>query len=255
VSEQPPADAVASTPAVGSPALWTTSIAVLVGLLVLDFVRTRRPHAVSLREGVGWSAFYLALPVVFGAFLWGAYGNEQALEFYTGFVVEKSLSVDNLFVFVMLLAAFAVPAELAQRVMLFGIVGALVLRGVLIALGAVLLQAGTWAFLVFGAVLFMTAARILREELGGATRGRDVSNMRSVRLLRLLRLLMPVTDEYRGTRLWVRAYGRCALTVDCRGCRRGPVPRVRDDRFCAPRPAGRPAVHSPILRMGGGRSG
>ncbi len=206
---QPLATVVATTPAVGSPALWTTSIAVLVGLLVLDFVLTRRPHAVSLREAVGWSVFYLTLPVVFGLFLWGAYGSEQALEFYTGFVVEKSLSVDNLFVFIMLLAAFAVPAELAQRVLLFGIVGALLLRGVLIALGAVLLQAGTWAFLVFGAVLFLTAARILREELGGATRERDVSKMRSVRLLRLL---IPVTDEYRGTRLWVRADGRCALT-------------------------------------------
>jgi tellurite resistance protein TerC len=209
VPEQHLADAVATTPTVGSPALWTTSIAVLVGLLVLDFVLTRRPHAVSVREAVGWSIFYLVLPVVFGVFLWGVYGGQQALEFYTGFVVEKSLSVDNLFVFIMLLAAFAVPAELAQRVLLFGIVGALVLRGVLIALGAVLLQAGTWAFLVFGAVLFMTAARILREEFSGSTRERDVSRMRSVRLLRLL---MPVTDDYRGTRLWVRMGGRRALT-------------------------------------------
>jgi tellurite resistance protein TerC len=209
VPEQPLAVTVAATLSVGSPALWTTSIAVLVGLLVLDFMLTRRPHAVSLREAVGWSVFYLALPIVFGVFLWGMYGGDKALEFYTGFVVEKSLSVDNLFVFIMILAAFVVPAELAQRVLLFGIIGALMLRGVLIALGAALLQAGTWAFLVFGAVLFLTAARILREEFAGATRERDVSRMRSVRLLRLL---MPVTDQYRGTRLWVRADGRCALT-------------------------------------------
>jgi len=151
------------------------SIALLVGLLLLDFVLTRKPHAVSLPEAVGWSVFYLALPIVFGVFLWGRFGEDAALEFYTGFVVEKSLSVDNLFVFILLLAAFAVPAELAQRVLLFGIVGALVLRGVLIALGAALLDAGTWAFLVFGAVLFLTAARILREEFAGAARERDVA--------------------------------------------------------------------------------
>jgi tellurite resistance protein TerC len=207
--EQPLVVPVATPLSVGSPALWTMSIALLVGLLLLDFVLTRKPHAVSLGEAVGWSVFYLALPVVFGVFLWGRFGGDAALQFYTGFVVEKSLSVDNLFVFIMLLAAFAVPAELAQRVLLFGIIGALVLRGVLIALGAALLQAGAWAFLVFGAVLFLTAARILREEFAGAVRVRDVSNMRSVRLLRVF---MPVTDQYRGTRLWVRVAGNFALT-------------------------------------------
>ncbi len=207
--EDPLVVPAATTLSVGSPALWAMSIALLVGLLLLDFVLTRKPHAVSLPEAVGWSVFYLALPMVFGVFLWGRFGGDAALEFYTGFVVEKSLSVDNLFVFILLLAAFAVPAELAQRVLLFGIVGALVLRGVLIALGAALLEAGTWAFLVFGAVLFLTAARILREEFAGAARERDVSRMRSVRLLRLL---MPVTDRYRGTRLWVRADGQFALT-------------------------------------------
>ncbi|PSL56251.1 hypothetical protein B0I31_104542, partial [Saccharothrix carnea] len=92
---------------VGSTGLWLTSIAVLVVLLVADFVVTRRPHEVSMREAAGWSVFYLALPVVFGAWLWHAFGTDRALEFMTGFLVEKSLSVDNLFVFMLLLAAFA----------------------------------------------------------------------------------------------------------------------------------------------------
>ncbi|PRW63750.1 TerC/Alx family metal homeostasis membrane protein [Actinopolyspora mortivallis] len=199
----------AEVQSVGSPWLWGISIVVLLGLLTMDFAVTHRPHEVSLREAVGWSVFYLALPLVFGLGLWWWIGTTQAVEFFTGFVVEKSLSVDNLFVFMLLLAAFAVPSALAQRVLLYGIVGALVLRGVFIALGAALLQAGAWAFLVFGGILFVTAVKILREALAGESVERDVSQLRSVRLLRRL---MPVTDEYHGARLTVRQAGRRALT-------------------------------------------
>ncbi|MBE1574189.1 TerC/Alx family metal homeostasis membrane protein [Amycolatopsis roodepoortensis] len=198
-----------SVATVGSPGLWAISIAVLLALLVADFAVTRRPHEVSMREAAGWSAFYLALPVVFGLWLWLEYGGGQALEFMTGFVVEKSLSVDNLFVFMLLLAAFAVPAEVQQRVLLYGIVGALVLRGVFIAAGAAMLSAGTWAFLVFGVILFVSALKILREAMSGGKDELDLSKLRSVRLLRRL---MPVTDDYRGTRLTVREHGRRALT-------------------------------------------
>ncbi|RSM87447.1 tellurium resistance protein TerC [Kibdelosporangium aridum] len=194
---------------IGSTGLWLLSIAVLLALLVTDFVVTRRPHDVSMREAVGWSVFYLALPVLFGCWLWLDIGSGQALEFLTGFVVEKSLSVDNLFVFMLLLAAFAVPPAVQQRVLLYGIVGALVLRGVFIAAGAALLAAGTWAFLVFGMILFASALKILHQAVTGAGAERDISRMRSVRLLRKL---MPVTDDYRGTRLTVRDHGRRALT-------------------------------------------
>ncbi|RSN54300.1 tellurium resistance protein TerC [Amycolatopsis sp. WAC 04182] len=198
-----------SVATVGSPGLWAISIAVLVALLVVDFVVTRRPHEVSMREAVGWSVFYLALPVVFGLWLWLEFGGGQALEFMTGFVVEKSLSVDNLFVFMLLLAAFAVPAAVQQRVLLYGIVGALVLRGVFIAAGAAMLSAGTWAFLVFGVILLVSAVKILREAMSDGQTEMDLSQLRSVRLLRRL---MPVTDDYRGTRLTVREHGRRALT-------------------------------------------
>ncbi|MCE6999235.1 TerC/Alx family metal homeostasis membrane protein [Saccharothrix sp. S26] len=194
---------------VGSTGLWVVSIAVLVALLVADFAVTRRPHEVSMREAAGWSVFYLALPVGFGVWLWSAFGTDRAVEFMTGFVVEKSLSVDNLFVFMLLLAAFAVPSDVQQRVLLYGIVGALVLRGVFIAAGAAMLAAGTWAFLVFGLVLFASAVKILHEAMTGHGGERDISRMRSVRLLRRL---MPVTDDYRGARLTVREHGRRALT-------------------------------------------
>ncbi|MBB5158454.1 TerC/Alx family metal homeostasis membrane protein [Saccharopolyspora phatthalungensis] len=199
----------ASSESIGSPWLWATSIAVLLALLIADFLVTRRPHEVSWREAVGWSVFYLALPMVFGVFLWAVFGGGQALAFITGFVVEKSLSVDNLFVFMLLLAGFAVPDVLQQRVLLYGIVGALMLRGVFIAAGAALLEAGTWAFLVFGAILFATAVKVLHEAVKGSAFDRDVSKLRSVRLLRRL---MPVTDDYRGSRLTLREGGRRCLT-------------------------------------------
>lgn len=206
---QSPLAQSAQEPSIGSAWLWAISIVVLLALLTTDFLVTRRPHEVSMREAVGWSVFYLALPLLFGLLLWPMFGASQGLEFITGFVVEKSLSVDNLFVFMLILAGFSVPKALQQRVLLYGIVGALVLRGVFIAAGAALLQAGTWAFLVFGAVLFVTAIKVLREAVGGSAFDQDVSHMRSVRFLRRL---MPVTDDYRGTRMIVREGGRRALT-------------------------------------------
>jgi tellurite resistance protein TerC len=194
----------------GSPWLWTISIVVLLALLVTDFVVTRRPHEVKLREAAGWSVFYIVLPVLFGLWLWADYGGTQSLEFFTGYLVEKSLSVDNLFVFMLLLTAFAVPEALHQRVLLYGIVGALVLRGVFIAMGAAMLEAGTIAFLLFGAILLVTAVKILRDSLRGTDHEEpDIDRMRSVRLLRKL---MPVTGEYRGSRMTVREGGRRALT-------------------------------------------
>jgi tellurite resistance protein TerC len=194
---------------IGSPLLWTVTIAILLALLTVDFVLTRRPHDPPMREAAGWTIFYLALPVAFGLVVWPLYGGEASVEFFTGWVVEKSLSVDNLFVFMLLLTAFAVPPELAQRVLLYGIAGALVLRAVFIALGAAVISAGTWAFLLFGGILLITAAKVMRDALGGHQQQVDIDSLRSVRLLRRM---MPVTSDYRGTRLTVREAGRRALT-------------------------------------------
>ncbi|GAA4568878.1 TerC family protein [Planotetraspora kaengkrachanensis] len=194
---------------IGSPSLWTITIAGLVLLLAVDFIVTRRPHEVRMREAVGWSLFYLALPVIFGVFIWGAFGSRVATEFFTGYVVEKSLSVDNLFVFMLLLSAFAVPPELARRVLLYGIVGALVLRGIFIALGAAVLQSGAWAFLLFGGILIVTAGKIIKQALSGKEQEVDIASMRTIRLLRRF---MRVTDDFRGSRLVVREDGQRALT-------------------------------------------
>ncbi|WP_062357489.1 TerC family protein [Herbidospora yilanensis] len=194
---------------IGTPALWAITVAALAVLLTVDFVLTRRPHEVRMREAVGWSVFYLALPLIFGGYVWAVHGSGVAVEFYTGYMVEKSLSVDNLFVFMLLLSSFAVPDVLAQRVLLLGIVGALALRAIFIALGAAVLQSGTWAFLLFGAVLIAAAGKIVKDAARGHGHEVDISSMRTVRLLRRL---MPITDDYRGSRLVVREGGRRALT-------------------------------------------
>ena len=202
----------ATTPAlesVATPGLWAATIGAVLALLVLDFLITRRPHEVSMREAVGWSAFYVALPLAFGAYVWSRFGSQTGVEYLTGYLVEKSLSVDNLFVFMLLLTAFAVPAALQQRVLLYGIAGALVLRGAFIALGAAALDRLSFAFLLFGAVLLATAVKILRDQRQGSDHAVDVDELRSVKLLRRF---LPVTSDYRGPRLLVREGGARAAT-------------------------------------------
>jgi tellurite resistance protein TerC len=182
---------------------------VVLALLVVDFVATRRPHEVSMKEAIAWSAFYVALPLAFGGYVWSAHGGDRGLEYYTGYLVEKTLSVDNLFVFMLLLAAFAVPEVLKQRVLLYGIVGALVLRGIFIALGAAALSRFDWVFLVFGAILVLTGIKLLRDAISGHDHEVDVAQLRVVKLLRRF---MPVSDDYEGTRLTVVQQGTRALT-------------------------------------------
>jgi TerC family integral membrane protein len=193
-----------SVTSVGTPSLWAATLGAVVLLLVLDFAITRKPHEVSMKEAVGWSAFYVALPLAFGAYIWSRFGSETGVEYLTGYLVEKSLSVDNLFVFMLLLTAFAVPAALQQRVLLYGIVGALVLRGIFIALGAAALDRLSFAFLLFGAILLATAVKILRDQRAGQSHAVDIDSLRSVRLLRRF---MPVTADYRGPRMFIRENG------------------------------------------------
>jgi tellurite resistance protein TerC len=196
-----------ATSSVASPLLWVVTLAGVLFFFAVDFALTRRPHAVAFREALAWTAFYLALPIVFGVFAWQRWGSGTAVDYFTGWLVEKSLSVDNLFVFMLLIAAFAVPAALTQRVLLYGIAGALVLRGVFIAIGAAAVQTVAWTFLIFGGILLFTAVKILKDTVTGTGHEVDVSSLRSVRLVRRL---MPV--NYEGPHLSVRRAGRRALT-------------------------------------------
>src|SRR6478735_4634579 len=199
----PPAESI------GTPTLWAATIAGVLALFVVDFLITRKPHDPSMREAVGWSAFYIAIPLAFGGWLWSRYGAQQGVEYYTGYVVEKALSVDNLFVFIILLSAFAVPRELRQRVLLIGVAGALVLRGVFIALGAQMIASFAWTFLLFGAILLATAVKVGRDAVSQTEHSLDVDSLRSVRVIRRFH---PVTEDYDGAHLSVKRDGRWMLT-------------------------------------------
>jgi len=142
---------------------WGATIGLLVVLLALDpLVSGRRPHAVGFREALAWSLFYIAVAVLFGVAFGALAGWQFGAQYLAGYVVEKSLSVDNLFVFVVIMSTFAVPAEHQQRVLTIGILLALVLRGIFIALGAGLLSAFSFMFLVFGLLLVVTAVQLFR---------------------------------------------------------------------------------------------
>lgn len=194
---------------IGTPTTWAVTLAAVLALFIFDFVVTRKPHEVSMREAIGWSIFYIALPVAFGAWIWATYGSDRGLEYYAGYLVEKSLSVDNLFIFMLLLSSFAVPRALQQRVLLIGVAGALILRGVFIALGAALIASFSWTFLLFGVILLATAVKVLRDAL--SHREHEV-NIDEMRIVRIVRRFWPVTPDYRGTKMTVVENGVRALT-------------------------------------------
>jgi tellurite resistance protein TerC len=185
---------------------WLVTIGLVVGLLAVDLLLAAlRPHAVGFREAVAWSLFYVAVALAFGAVFAAAYGGEYGTQYFAGYVVEKSLSVDNLFVFVIIIATFAVPERHQHKVLTFGIIAALVLRAVFIALGAALLELFSFMFLVFGLLLIGTAVQLYRH------RDED-PDVQDNGLVRLTRRVLPVTEDYDGGKLVSRAGGRRAVT-------------------------------------------
>lgn len=171
-----------------------------MGLLALDLgVLNRRSHVLSIKEAALWSGGLVCLALLFGGFLWWREGATHAVEYYTGYLIELSLSVDNLFVFIMIFQYFAVPAELQPRVLKWGIIGAIVMRGIMIALGALLLERFTWIIFVFGGILILTGLRMFR---GGDERIEPEKNP----VIRLTRRLIPVTPAYEGQAFLVRTH-------------------------------------------------
>ncbi|MGH3419883.1 MAG: TerC/Alx family metal homeostasis membrane protein [Streptosporangiaceae bacterium] len=185
---------------------WALTIGVIVVLLAADLLlATVRPHAVGYREAAAWSAFYIAVAVVFGLVFASQAGWGYGAQYFAGYIVEKSLSVDNLFVFVIIMTTFAVPREHQQRVLIFGIIAALALRAVFIALGAALLSLLSFMFLVFGLLLVWTAVRLYRH------RGED-PDVGDNALVRSARRILPVSDAYADGKLITRAGGRRVVT-------------------------------------------
>jgi TerC family integral membrane protein len=185
---------------------WAATVGLVLALLAIDFaVAARRPHAVGLAEAATWSAVYIGIALLFGAVLWRAAGEDTGTAYIAGWLVEKSLSVDNLFVFVTIMSRFPVPPAYQQKVLLFGIVAALVLRAVLIAAGAAAIELFTPTFLVFGLLLIWTAVQLIRHR-------DDDPDPEDNPMLRYARRVLPTTSELDGGRLVIRTGSRPAVT-------------------------------------------
>lgn len=188
--------------------LWIATIAGLLVLLAVDLVIVdHRPHHVGIREAACWVVFYIACAAIFGIGIWAFFGGRYAGEFFAGYVTEYSLSIDNLFVFVVILGAFAVPKIHQHKVLLIGVVLALVLRGLLILIGAAMIARFGAVFYIFGAFLIFTAYRMVRA----SSHGED-EEYKENGVIRLVKRALPVTGSYHGAKSFVKFGGRRMVT-------------------------------------------
>jgi TerC family integral membrane protein len=192
-----------------SPLAWLLTGAVILGLFTLDFlVVARVPRLPTLRESANWSALFIAAALVFGAVVAWRWGATHGAEYFAGYVTEESLSVDNLFVFSIIMSAFAVPRENQQKVLLIGIGMALGIRGVFIALGAAAISAFSWVFYLFGLFLVYAAVQLIRER----GRERDIEEKRETRIAGLVRRFLPTTDKFVDGKLFTKIDGKRVVT-------------------------------------------
>lgn len=191
---------------IGSPLLWGGFLCFVLAMLALDLgVFHRKAHTVSIREAAIWSAVWVGFAVLFGAGVHYWYGPERALEFATGYVIEKALSVDNIFVFVVIFGYFAVPNALQHRVLFWGILGALVMRAIFIMLGGAFLAKFHWAIYVFGGILVVTGIKLLIQR-------NEHYDPAGNPIVKLFRRFMPVSDKYDGQNFFTRIDGRRVAT-------------------------------------------
>ena len=182
--------------------IWLVTVGAIIGFILLDlFTVSAKPHEVKFKEAAGWSIFYIALAILFGIWIWVDFGNQSGTEFFAAYLVEKSLSVDNLFVFAIILTQFAVPSIYQQRVLLIGVVLALVLRAIFIAIGAAALAAFAFTFVIFGAILIWTGIGLLKH-------WDQDPNPNDNFIVKQVKRFTPVTTEYHETKLFVRINGK-----------------------------------------------
>jgi tellurite resistance protein TerC len=185
---------------------WAGFLGFVLAMLALDLgVFNRKDHVVRPREALGWSAVWVALALAFGAFVWIRHGSEPGLQYLTGYVIEKSLSVDNIFVFVVIFGALGIPPLYQHRVLFWGILTALVLRGAMIAAGAALLHRFHWVIYVFGGFLVLTGAKLLFA-------GGSVPHPEQSAPFRALQRLVPATPRLDGNHFFTRQGGRWLAT-------------------------------------------
>ena len=186
--------------------IWLVTVALILGLLLFDLLAsTRKPHDVSFKEATFWSVFYIGVAIVFGAWVWSKFGNQFGKEYFAAYIVEKSLSMDNLFVFLIILTNFAVPSIYHQRVLMVGIVLALVMRAIFIALGAAALQAFSFTFVIFGAILLWTGIKL------GQHWDEDPDPNENP-IVKFAQKRIPFTKDYHGTKLFILENGKRLAT-------------------------------------------
>ena len=186
--------------------VWAVTVGVILTLIIVDlFTVSAHPHDVKFKEAAGWSIFYIAIAIGFGIWVWSHYGSVYGTEYFTAYLVEKSLSVDNLFVFVIILAQFAVPSIYHQRVLLIGVMLALVLRTIFIALGAAALAAFSFTFVLFGALLIWTGIGLFKH-------WDEDPEPKDNFAIKLLRKRLTIVDDFHGTKLFIRQNGRRVAT-------------------------------------------
>ncbi|TLS45200.1 TerC family protein [Streptomyces montanus] len=188
--------------------IWVLTVAALCALIAVDFFIGRKPHEVSIKEAGIWSAVWIALAVLFGLGLLAFGGAQPAGEFFAGFITEKSLSVDNLFVFVLIMAKFSVPPQYQQRVLMIGVLIALVLRTVFIAAGAAIISTFSWVFYLFGAFLIWTAWKLVQD----ARHDQHDEEYEENKLLKAAEERFGVADRYHGTKLFIVENGKRVMT-------------------------------------------
>lgn len=191
---------------IGTPSLWIGFTVFVLALLALDLgVFHRKAHEVSMKEALTWSVVWISLALLFNAGVYSWFGPERGLEFLAGFLIEKALAVDNIFVFVVLFSYFAVPATLQHKVLFWGIIGALIMRAIFIVLGGVLLQQFHWIMYVFGAFLILTGIKLLFQK------DSEIHPERNPLFLLFMRFV-PTLPTYHGASFFVRQSGRWYAT-------------------------------------------
>jgi len=185
---------------------WFVVIGAILALIVVDLLTvSRKPHEVKFKEATGWSIFYIGVAIAFGVWVWQTAGSQFGTEYFAAYLVEKSLSVDNLFVFIIILAQFAVPSIYHQRVLMFGVLLALVLRGIFIAVGAAALAAFSFTFVIFGAILIWTGVGLFKH-------WDEDPNPEDNRLVKAMRKRIAMTDEFHGSKTFIKINGKRLAT-------------------------------------------
>ena len=191
---------------IGTPLLWVGFTVFVLSMLALDLgVFHRRAHALRIREALAWTVAWIALALLFNVGIYFQFGPERGLEFLTGYLIEKALSVDNIFVFLVIFSYFAVPTAFQHRVLFWGILGAMILRGIFILLGTALLQRFHWVIYIFGVFLIFTGIKLFFQ------RTSEVHPERNP-LFNLFRKVFPSVPDYRGAHFVVRDAGRWYVT-------------------------------------------